>query len=163
RRLAPGDYDRVAVDEDRERYMWTRIREHLATSGLTSADCLYVCGAFHAASRVDEFGLGGTDTFEISPRTSTKWQYGLIPSSHSAIEAQFGLASGSVSIAAAVWAKSVTRSGVSPFRLEGQQGRATKKPKAVKATAAAHTTPTDQLSRFLARPPVLDGLDEAEL
>ena len=31
-------------------------------------------------------------TFEISPRTGTRWLYGLIPSSHSAIEAQFGLA-----------------------------------------------------------------------
>ena len=30
RRLAPGDGERVRVDEDRERYMWTRMREHLA-------------------------------------------------------------------------------------------------------------------------------------
>src|SRR5690349_15647299 len=74
RRLAPGDQDRVRVDEDRERYMWTRMREHLAATGTDPADCLYVCGAFHAASRVEEFGVAGpglesADTFEISPRS----------------------------------------------------------------------------------------------
>ena len=56
RRLAPGDPHQVRVDEDRERYMWTRMREHLAATGTAPADCLYVCGAFHAASRVAEFG-----------------------------------------------------------------------------------------------------------
>ncbi|MFE6856552.1 hypothetical protein ACFVDH_37895, partial [Streptomyces sp. NPDC057674] len=60
RRLAPGRGERVRVDEDRERYMWTRMREHLAATGTDPADCLYVCGAFHAASRVDEFGVHGT-------------------------------------------------------------------------------------------------------
>jgi len=122
RRLAPGDPDRVRVDEDRERYMWTRMRQHLATTGTEPADCLYVCGAFHAASRVAEFGAGGTDTFEISPRSATTWQHGLIPSSHAAIEAQFGLAAGSVSIAATVWAKNVRRTGAQPYQLAGQAG-----------------------------------------
>ena len=56
RRLAPGDPHRTRVDEDRERYMWTRMREHLAATGADPADCLHVCGAFHAASRVAEFG-----------------------------------------------------------------------------------------------------------
>ena len=69
RRLAPGDPHQVRVDEDRERYMWTRMREHLAATGANPADCLYVCGAFHAASRVAEFGVDGTGTFAISPRT----------------------------------------------------------------------------------------------
>ncbi|ANZ21244.1 hypothetical protein SNOUR_40080 [Streptomyces noursei ATCC 11455] len=122
RRLAPGDPNRVRVDEDRERYMWTRMRAHLAATGADPADCLYVCGAFHAASRVAEFGVHGTDTFEISPRTATTWQHGLIPSSHAAIEAQFGLAAGSVSIAATVWAKNVKRTRVQPYRLNGQTG-----------------------------------------
>jgi hypothetical protein len=167
RRLAPGRHDRVRVDEDRERYMWTRMRQHLAASGADPADCLYVCGAFHAASRVAEFGVDGTDTFEITPRTATVWRYGLIPSSHSSIEAQFGLAAGSVSIAATVWAKSLARTGVTPYRLAGQQG-ARKPAKATKATkavvpAVADAPVTDQLSGFLARPPVLDSLDEAEL
>ncbi|MFD8522121.1 hypothetical protein ACFV2D_19180 [Streptomyces capillispiralis] len=168
RRLAPGDGDRVRVDEDRERYMWTRMREHLAATGTDPEDCLYVCGAFHAASRVEEFGVHGSQgAFTISPRTNTTWQYGLIPSSHAAIEAQFGLASGSVSIAATEWAKSLKRTRVKPFRLEGQAGA--KKSGRKKAVAAAavpaprSTDAGDRLSGFLRRPPVLDGLDEAEL
>jgi hypothetical protein len=109
-------------DEERERYMWTRMREHLASSGTDPADCLYVCGAFHAASRVEQFGAASTAPYEITPRTGTRWQYGLIPSSHSAIEAQFGLAPGSVSIASATWSKALRRGGVEPFRLKGQKG-----------------------------------------
>ncbi|MFI1466441.1 hypothetical protein [Streptomyces wuyuanensis] len=165
RRLAPGDPRRVRVDEDRERYMWTRLREHLAASGTDPADCLYVCGAFHAASRVAEFGVDGADTFEIAPRTATKWQHGLIPSSHAAIEAQFGLAAGSVSIAATVWAKNVRRTRVEPFRLAGQAGSKPKARAAKSGPAAADPAvpASDRLSGFLQRPPVLDRLDEAEL
>ncbi|RNG38367.1 DUF5682 family protein [Streptomyces botrytidirepellens] len=180
RRLAPGDPHRVRVDEDRERYMWTRMREHLAATGTDPADCLYVCGAFHAASRVEEFGVHGADTYRISPRTATTWQYGLIPSSHAAIEAQFGLAAGSVSIAATVWAKNVKRTRVEPYRLEGQAGQTdAQKTKAQKAkaqkgkaqktapaTAPAPATPqpaSDRLTGFLRQPPVLDRLDETEL
>lgn len=165
RHLAPGDPHRVRVDEDRERHMWTRMRAHLAATGTAPVDALYVCGAFHAASRVAEFGVHGSDTFEIAPRTATKWQHGLIPSSHAAIEAQFGLAAGSVSIAAALWAKNVRRTRVEPFRLAGQAGG--KKPKVRKAVAAPvpvpAAEPSDKLSGFLRQPPVLDRLDEAEL
>ncbi|MDI5965510.1 DUF5682 family protein [Streptantibioticus silvisoli] len=165
RRLSPGDPHRVRVDEDRERFMWTRMREHLTATGTDPADCLYVCGAFHAASRVAEFGVHGTDTFTISPRSATTWQHGLIPSSHAAIEAQFGLAAGSVSIAATVWAKNLRRTRVEPYRLLGQAGG--KRPKARQATAAPppapQPAPSDKLTGFLGRPPVLDRLDEAEL
>ncbi|MGW0334321.1 hypothetical protein ACWD0J_21040 [Streptomyces sp. NPDC003011] len=165
RRLAPGDLSRVRVDEDRERYMWTRMREHLATTGTDPADGLYVCGAFHAASRVAEFGVHGSDTFTISPPTGTKWQHGLIPSSHAAIEAQFGLAAGSVSIAATEWAKNLKRTRVRPHQLAGQAGA--KKPRAKKTVAAAAPVPeipaSDKLTGFLQKPPALDPLDEAEL
>ncbi|MFH8799013.1 hypothetical protein ACH4F6_05340 [Streptomyces sp. NPDC017936] len=165
RRLAPGEGARLRVDEDRERYMWTRMREHLAASGTDPEDCLYVCGAFHAASRVEEFGVhGASDTFTISPRTATTWQYGLIPSSHAAIEAQFGLAAGSVSIAATEWTKGLKRTRVKPYVLEGQAG---KRKSAGKKAAVVPAPPSgaaaDKLSGFLRRPPVLDGLDEAEL
>ncbi|MFB4299244.1 hypothetical protein [Actinomadura sp. NTSP31] len=161
RRLRPQDAARRDRDEDRERYMWTRMREHLAATGTDPADCLYVCGAFHAASRVEQFGLASdAEPFAITPRTGTRWRYGLIPSSHSAIEAQFGLASGSVSIAAATWEKAVKRSGVKPFRLSGQQGKA---PRGRKVPAAKDGPPADRLSGFLSGPPALDGLDEAEL
>ncbi|AZM58922.1 MULTISPECIES: DUF5682 family protein [unclassified Streptomyces] len=165
RRLAPGDGDRVRVDEDRERYMWTRMREHLAATGTDPEDCLYVCGAFHAASRVAEFGVHGADTFTVPPRTGTVWQYGLIPSSHAAIEAQFGLAAGSVSIAATQWAKNLKRTRIEPYRLKGPAGA--KKSGRKKAVAAVPAPPPavagDRLSGFLQRPPVLDTLDEAEL
>ncbi len=165
RRLRPSSDNGLDIDERRERYMWTRIHEHLAASGVDRSECLYVCGAFHAASRVEEFGADGTRGFEIEARTGTTWLYGLIPSSHSAIEAQFGLASGSVSIAAATWAKNVVRERLEPFRLEGQKGSAKKK--AVKAVAKAATKPAeeagDRLSGFLSQPPVLEDLDEAEL
>lgn len=165
RRLAPGDPHRVRVDEDRERYMWTRMREHLAATGTDPDDCLYVCGAFHAASRVEEFGVDGSDTFEISPRSATKWQHGLIPSSHAAIEAQFGLAAGSVSIAATQWAKNLKRTRVEPYRLAGQAGAKKSRAKKTAVTPApvAPAPDADRLTGFLQRPPVLDRLDEAEL
>ncbi|MDR8408002.1 hypothetical protein MTP10_04565 [Nonomuraea sp. 3-1Str] len=164
RRLAPERGDRLARDEERERHMWTRIREHLSTSGADPERCLYVCGAFHAASRVEEFGLAGSGTYAITPRTGTRWLYGLIPSSHSAIEAQFGLASGSVSIAAATWAKAVSRGGVQPYRLEGQPGQATTKRTRAKEPGPETPRPVaDRLSGFLSKPPELGGLDEAEL
>ncbi|BAL91903.1 hypothetical protein AMIS_66830 [Actinoplanes missouriensis 431] len=163
RRLAPHDSRRFASDEDRERYMWTRIREHLARSGADRADCLYICGAFHASSRVPEAGSEpGTPDFAITERTATTWLYGLIPSSHSAIEAQFGLAPGSVSIAAAAWQKSLLRTRVKPFSLAGQKKSGRKKAAALPAPAAAGPV-IDQLSGYLTGPAALDALDEEEL
>jgi hypothetical protein len=162
RRLRRGDEARADRDEDRERYMWTRIRQHLAASGVDRSRCLYVCGAFHAASPVPEFGTApGTPDWEIPARTGTRWLYGLIPSSHSAIEAQFGLARGSVSIAQATWAKAVSRSGVRPYRLAGQRSGRERPAKPVRTPVAEPVR--DRLSDFLSRPPLLDGLDEAEL
>ncbi|MDQ0793357.1 DUF5682 family protein [Streptomyces sp. B1I3] len=167
RRLAPGDRDRVRADEDRERHMWTRMRAHLAASGTDPEDCLYVCGAFHASSRVPEFGVHGSDTFEITPPSGSTWQHGLIPSSHTAIEAQFGLAAGSVSIAATQWSKNLRRTRVQPFRLAGQAGAKKAAGPRRTASAAAPTavgdTLPDKLSGFLQSPPALDRLDEAEL
>ncbi|MFI9504666.1 DUF5682 family protein [Nocardia sp. NPDC052566] len=159
RRLRRGS---TTEDEDRERYMWTRMREHLAATGADPARALYVCGAAHAASRVEQFGLAGAVPFEITPRSATTWQYGLIPSSHSAIEAQFGLAGGAVSIAAATWAKGLRRSKIQPFQLAGQKGAKTRAKKALAAVRPEQEV-TDRLSGFLSRPPVLDPLDEAEL
>jgi hypothetical protein len=145
RRLRPTGNE---VDESRERYMWTRMREHLAATGTDPADCVYVCGAFHAASPV----LG--EQMEISPRTATEWLYGLIPSSHTDIERQFGLAAGSVTIAAATWEKALKRTGLTPYRL-GQAGKA-------KAKLPA-PAPHQGLQGFLTQPPALDGFDEEEL
>ncbi|MFI1853705.1 hypothetical protein [Streptomyces sp. NPDC020480] len=170
RRLRPDRQAREDRDEDRERYMWTRMREHLAASGAEPERCLYVCGAFHAASRVEQFGLAAEgEPYEITPRTATRWMYGLIPSSHSAIEAQFGLAPGAVSIASATWTKALKRGRVTPFRLAGQQTadqkRAAKRAERERADAVPGSPEgvADRLSGFLATPPVLDDLDEAEL
>ncbi|MFG1674567.1 hypothetical protein [Micromonospora sp. NPDC049282] len=164
RRLRPSRSARDDRDEDRERHMWTRMRQHLTATGADPADCLYVCGAFHAASRVEQFGLDSTaPDFPISPRTGTRWRYGLIPSSHSAIEAQFGLAPGTVSIAAANWTAAIGRTRLTPFRLAGQQtGKKGRRSRASTATAPPDAT-TDRLTGFLAAPPALDQLDEAEL
>ncbi|QFG21509.1 DUF5682 family protein [Actinomadura sp. WMMB 499] len=165
RRLDPRPRNREC-NERRERHMWTRMREHIAATGADPADCLYVCGAAHAVSRVDQFGLHpeAAEPFEIPPRTGTKWRYGLIPSSHSAIEAQFGLAQGSVSIAAATFAKAVRRGGVTPFRLKGQRGTSSTGRKKAPAPPAVPTDgAADRLSGFLSRPPALDPLDESEL
>jgi len=163
RRLAPSRGDRVAVDEDRERYMWTRIREHLAATGGDPGEAMYVCGAFHAASRVAEFGTEpDSEGFEITPRTGTSWLYGLIPSSHSAIEAQFGLAGGSVSIAAATWDKHLSAGGAEPFVLKGQKG-ARKRGRGRAEAPAAPAPAADRLTGFLSSPPVMNPLDEAEL
>src|SRR6201999_1504180 len=91
-------------------------------------------------------------------------------SSHAAIEAQFGLAAGSVSIAATVWAKNVKRTGTQPYRLTGQGGTKKTKPKKnggavtqVPAAPAPIPASPDKLTGFLRPPPVLDPLDEAEL
>ncbi|WP_027660664.1 DUF5682 family protein [Salinispora fenicalii] len=163
RRLRPDRSERLDRDEDRERYMWTRMREHIAASGVDPDHCLYICGAFHAVSQVEQFGLTpDAPGYEISPRTDTRWRYGLIPSSHSAIEAQFGLAPGSVSIAAATWTKALKHSGLTPYRLNGQRGSRTRGRRGRSAAGAA-TGPTDRLSGFLAAAPEFNGLDEAEL
>lgn len=175
RRLRPERQGRLAVDEDRERYMWTRIREHLAASGADPASCLHVCGAFHAASRVEQFGLASeAEPFPIPPRTATAWRYGLIPSSHSAIEAQFGLAPGAVSLAAATWSRTLTRERLTPFRLAGQQAkgkgtgtgkaRGRKPGRRVPGASTGGAEPgVDRLTPFLDHPPVPGALDEDEL
>ena len=140
--------------------MWTRMREHLAATGVDPADCLYVCGAFHAASRVARVRPGRTRHRSRSPRApATKWLYGLIPSSHSAIEAQFGLASGSVSIAAAHLGEGRQRGSAStPFRLDGQRGRRRSEAARQGRRAGRRPAPVaDQLTGFLASPPALDA------
>ncbi|NNH73148.1 hypothetical protein HLB23_25350 [Nocardia uniformis] len=160
RRLRRGS---TVEDEDRERYIWTRMREHLAANDIDPARALYVCGAAHAASPVEQFGLESDAPFEITPRSATSWHYGLIPSSHSAIEAQFGLAGGAVSIAAATWAKGLRRGKLQPFQLAGQPGAKKRANKLPLLPTEPETEVADQLSGFLSRPPVLDPLDEAEL
>ncbi|WP_460368869.1 DUF5682 family protein, partial [Actinocorallia lasiicapitis] len=163
RRLRPAGAERRAIDEDRERYMWTRMREHLAATGADPADCLYVCGAFHAASRVEQFGIRSTAPYEIAPRTATRWLYGLIPSSHSAIEAQFALAPGSISVAAATWRKTLTTTKLKPFALTSATGRRAPKARGVRAREESAVGGEERLAEFLGGSHPMGGLDEEEL
>ena len=66
--------------------MWTRMKQHLKENGLDPRDALHICGAAHSASDVPEFGTDDFDTWDIPPRTGTPWLYGLLPSSHAAID-----------------------------------------------------------------------------
>src|SRR5262245_3064194 len=116
RRLGQKEQD-LQTDRLRERYMWTRMKEYLAEKRIDPADALYVCGAIHAVSDVDEFGAASPDRWPVPPRTGTAWLYGLVPSSHAAIDAQFRLPPGTVTLAEATWAKGVRALGVEPFAL----------------------------------------------
>ncbi|MCI0647541.1 MAG: DUF5682 family protein [Chloroflexi bacterium] len=183
RRLGRRDED-LAVDRQREQYMWTRLKEHLAGSGLDPADALYICGAAHSASDVAEFGLGSDVLWPIPQRTSTHWLYGLLPSSFAAIEYQFSHPAGTVSLAEATWQKSLRAINVRPFRLE-KPGRAggkdasgrvgafadeqvTRKLAASQARklspqSSALSPPSDALLHFLTRSPALAEADQEQL
>jgi len=108
RRLGTRKRERES-DEQRERFMWTRMKEHLEAHRIDPADALYVCGAAHSASRVEEFGIASPVRWAIPERTATHWRYGLLPSSHSAIEHQFGQPGGAITLAEARWKKSKAR------------------------------------------------------
>src|SRR5947209_10052090 len=90
-------------DRQRERFMWTRMKDYLADKKVEPGDAVYVCGAVHAVSDVEEFGTARPTRWDIPPRTATKWLYGLIPSSHAAIDHQFHFPPGTVTLAEATW------------------------------------------------------------
>lgn len=133
-----GRRDREAIDQQREQYMWTRIKQHLTAHKLAPESALYICGAAHIASPVAEFGTQTPLCWELPDRTSTKWLYGLIPSSFAAIEYQFALPPGTVSLAESTWKKSL------------------------KATTTETCNPST-LSTFLTRPPHYAAADTDQL
>ncbi|MEL6181209.1 MAG: DUF5682 family protein, partial [Myxococcota bacterium] len=145
----------------RERYMWTRIKEYLATHDIAPTDAVYICGAAHAASDVPEWGTHTDTRWSIPERTSTEWLYGFIPSSYSAIEYQFSHPRGTLSLAEATWGKACSALDVKPFALT----RTTKRTKAPKpqppATTAAATQ--TQLLGVIAQPPPLAAQDQEQL
>lgn len=118
------------IDRMRERYMWTRMKQWLKANNVSPADAMYVCGAAHAGSEVEEFGVGTDRCWEIPPRTQTRWFYGVIPSSFRAIEAQFGHPPGTVALAESRWQKVLTRFSLTPYSFDS-------KPKVVKAKKGA--------------------------
>lgn len=170
RRIGITERDRRA-DEERERYMWTRIREHLQRTKIDPRDAMYVCGAIHAVSPIPEFGSRGA-AWTIPPRTKTSWFYGIVPSSYAAIERQFALPAGEISIAQSMWDKGLQALEVKPYRIEAKaEGEAKAKPTVRKAKAAEPAAPPVELSgktdaglrEFLTRPPALITADDEQL
>ncbi|HEY8380242.1 MAG TPA: DUF5682 family protein, partial [Nannocystis sp.] len=176
RRIGITERDRVA-DCRRERYMWTRIREHLRASKVDPRETMYVCGAIHAVSPIPEFGSAGTD-WTIPPRTETKWFYGVVPSSYAAIERQFDLPAGEISIAQSMWEKGLSALELKPFKIEAEkpkaegEGKAAARKKAATPAAAPAETkeaaPTPAAAQgavrdFLTRPPTFVAADDEQL
>lgn len=137
-----GRRDCEPIDQQRERYMWTRMKQHLSAHQIAPESALYICGAAHIASSVPEFGTQTALTWEIPDRTSTKWLYGLIPSSFAAIEHQFALPPGTVSLAESTWKKSL---------------------KTIASKTLTPKTSTPTLSTFLTRPPHYVAADTDQL
>ncbi len=170
RRLGRKDSDREN-DLRRERYMWTRMKEHLKKTGIAPSDAIYLCGAVHAVSDVPEFGTRTDAVWEIPKRTPTKWLYGLIPSSYIAIEHQFHHPAGTVAIAETTWEKGIEALGVRPWKLGKAKSvaatPATKtKAKSVPVPAtppASGTADTARVLGFFTKPPLLHAADEEQL
>lgn len=147
----------------RDRYMWTRIKEALHRTGIPPEEAVFICGAAHSAcDEVPEWGIDNDLRYEIPERTSTRWQYGFIPSSYSAIEAQFGHGRGAIALAEARWLKARESTGLSSFAL-GAPGKGAKKGKSKAAEALPEPSAPISLSKLLGEPPGLLAADEDEL
>ncbi|MEM7478233.1 MAG: DUF5682 family protein, partial [Planctomycetota bacterium] len=146
RRLGTDPQQRES-DEMRERFMWTRIKQHLHERKLDASEAIYICGAAHAASHVDEFGIESDVVWDIPPRSNTDWLYGILPSSYSSIELQFGHPRGAVTLAENRWKKALKRRKMKGFTLQSTKikekaasDKAAKKKAAKKKAAAKPST-----------------------
>jgi hypothetical protein len=144
-------------DSLRERYMWTRIKNHMRENNIQPSEAMYVCGAAHVASEVPEFGTRSDATWDIPPLTSTKWLYGIIPSSFAAIEHQFSHPAGTVSLAEGTWEKSLKAASLKSFDVK----KAGNKPQRVTLRQAARNPRI--LAAFLTRPPEYAEADIEQL
>jgi len=170
RRLGRKDRDHEE-DRQRERFMWTRMKEHLAAKKVKPAEAMYICGAVHAVSDVEEFGTTNNNRWDVPPKTSTTWLYGLIPSSYAAIDHQFHFPSGTVTLSDASWDKHRRALNVKEFALARKEKEKTKGKKTAPAEAppereTASQVPSpgaDSLLGYLMRPPALAGADEEQL
>lgn len=142
-------------DRLRERYMWTRIKQHMREHNIAPDDAIHICGAAHSASDVEEFGLDSGVEWQIPPLSSTKWLFGLIPSSFAAIERQFGHPAGTVSLAEATWEKSLRALNLKAYNLKKPVG----KPVKLKPISA----PTVPLAQFLTGAPEFVLVDQEQL
>jgi hypothetical protein len=164
RRLGRSEAER-RTDRWRERYMWTRIRQHLDARRLDPADAVFVCGAAHAASRVDTFGVEGADDFEIPERTSTHWQYGLVPSSFRAIEAQFGHPAGTVCLHEQTWSKTRRALGIEPYEFgdDGHEVSDVTESREHLAVDERLSRAAEEMGGLLSNPPELEEEDDEQL
>lgn len=169
RRLGQRTED-LEVDRRRERFMWTRMKEYLKAKKVNPRDAMYVCGAMHAVSDVEEFGTHSKRVWEIPPRTATPWLYGVIPSSHAAIDAQFHHPPGTVTLSMSSWEKARRGLGLRPFALSapttGQKGKKTADAVAVptaESPVPSTPSPAASVADFLTRPPELSAADEDQL
>lgn len=158
RRLGSKNKD---SDRLREKYMWTRIKQHIQANKINHKDAIFICGAAHTVKDVEEFGIENDLVWQIPDRTDTKWLYGLIPSSFAAIEYQFSHPAGTVSLAETSWKKSLKVAKVKPFTLDNKKRKST----TTKAKSPPQKTPAtaDQLIGFLKRSPELSAADEEQL
>ena len=173
RRIGITEKDRAA-DCERERYMWTRIREHMKAHKVDPREAMYVCGAIHAVSPIPEFGSKGA-AWTVPDKTPTPWFYGVVPSSYAAIERQFSLPAGEISIAQSMWDKGLQALGLKPFKIEAEKKEAEGKPtvrKKAAAVAAPSVAPVEVvpatvsgsgLREFLTRPPTFVTADDEQL
>ncbi|MBD2214303.1 hypothetical protein H6G27_31250 [Nostoc linckia FACHB-104] len=157
RRLGTRDKD-IEIDRQRERYMWTSMKKHMAAHNIAPSEAIYICGAAHSASDVEEYSVTNNNLWEIPERTQTKWLYGLIPSSFAAIEYQFHHPAGTVSLAEATWKKNLKVTGLKGFSLNKEE-KATKP----KPSPTATTATNSNLTAFLTRPPELAAADTEQL
>ncbi|HSH04885.1 MAG TPA: DUF5682 family protein [Anaerolineae bacterium] len=154
----------LAIDQKRESYMWTQIKQHLNQHQIDPQDALFICGAAHTASQVPEVGVASPALAPPPTLTPTKWHYGLIPSSFAAIEYQFNQPPGSSTMTHRHWQKTRQALKLKPFTLTKKSRR---QPTTPKPTNKTDTTPppttTDSLTPFLQRPPQLLAQDEEQL
>jgi hypothetical protein len=172
RRLGRKQEDR-AEDAQRERFMWTRMKEHLAANKVKPVEAMYVCGAVHAVSDVEEYGTANNKRWDVPPRTNTNWLYGLIPSSYTAIDRQFNFPPGTVTLSEASWDKHRRALGVREFALaqpaKGGEKAGKKDRKKGSArqeeVAAPPSAPLEarDLVSYVTRPPGPAGADEEQL
>ncbi len=164
RRLGRKDED-VKTDCLRERYMWTRIKQHMAAHNIAPHQGIYICGAAHTASNVAEFGSGVDALWEIPARTQTKWLYGLIPSSFAAIEYQFNHPAGTISLAETTWKKSLAVTKLKPFNLAKSDNQRRSNPSvvALKHQQVLSEDELTGLAGFLTRPPEFVVSDTEQL
>ncbi|OUL18495.1 hypothetical protein BV378_36070 [Nostoc sp. RF31YmG] len=157
RRLGTRNHD-IEIDRQRERYMWTCMKKHMAANKIAPSEAIYICGAAHSASDVEEYSVTNNNVWEIPERSQTKWLYGLIPSSFAAIEYQFHHPAGTVSLAEANWKKNLKITGLKGFSLNKEE-KARKKQQSQVAAKATNSN----LTAFLTRPPELAAADTEQL